>query len=167
MEESIDKKVIEESIKKKVIGESIKKSRKYKEIEESNSDFESIMVVLLFSVLLCIHLLPIPNLSDSAGTLGDLLPPGFCTCLLIGLVLVYQIAILLITLKHPVNRSIFAIFFILVITTPITVIEASFYSKATAIIVLIFWSIILALIAIVKGQEFYNICTCLRRDRLT
>jgi len=68
----------------------------------------------------------------------------FMTVLVVFLVSCYQIRLVSITVSRPIDHNIFGILFILGISSAISVIEVSFSSWIAAIIIAIFWGIILA-----------------------
>jgi hypothetical protein len=78
---------------------------------------------------------------------------NFSTLIFLG----YQLVIGRMIMNHPVNNTIYSILYMLLLSSVISVAEVSFVSWDAAIIILIFWVVIIATIANANREVIYNI----------
>jgi hypothetical protein len=78
---------------------------------------------------------------------------NFSTLIFLG----YQLVMARMIINHPVNNTIYSILYMLLLSSVISVAEVSFVSWDAAIIILIFWVVIIATIANANREVIYNI----------
>jgi hypothetical protein len=69
----------------------------------------------------------------------------------------YQLVMARMIINHPVNNTIYSILYMLLLSSVISIAEVSFVSWDAAIIILIFWVVIIATIANANREVIYNI----------
>jgi hypothetical protein len=69
----------------------------------------------------------------------------------------YQLVMARMIINHPVNNTIYSILYMLLLSSVISIAEVSFVSWDAAIIILIFWVVIIATIANTNREVIYNI----------
>jgi hypothetical protein len=72
-------------------------------------------------------------------------------------VLLFQLALCGFIIEYPINRTIYSILYIMLLSSVISVVEVGFVSWNAAIIILIFWIVIIVTIADVHKEEIYNV----------
>jgi hypothetical protein len=72
-------------------------------------------------------------------------------------VLLFQLALCGFIIEYPINRTIYSILYIMLLSSVISVVEVGFVSSNAAIIILIFWIVIIVTIADVHKEEIYNV----------
>jgi hypothetical protein len=69
----------------------------------------------------------------------------------------FQLALCGFIIEYPINRTIYSILYIMLLSSVISVVEVGFVSSNAAIIILIFWIVIIVTIADVHKEEIYNV----------
>jgi hypothetical protein len=72
-------------------------------------------------------------------------------------VLLFQLALCGFIIEYPIKRTIYSILYIMLLSSVISVVEVGFVSWNAAIIILIFWIVIIVTIADVHKEEIYNV----------
>lgn len=110
------------------------------------------MWVFWISLILCLVLIIFPALKMSSGNLNITV----AVVLIIPLVLVSQLSIILITVNHPSNNSIFGIIFILLLSTAISITEVILVSTIVTIVISFTWIIVYVAILAENGRVIFT-----------
>lgn len=129
------------------------------------SDKERLESVAVTSLILCFVLIIFPALNISS-VFGDIFadkdaptknPIHLVGAFLVFIAMSFQFYLLFTIKDHPVNKSIFAILYILLLSSATTVIEISLVSRIAAILNLILWVLVIGIIVNINSEEICKV----------